>query len=480
MAKLSRIEQLFHQVVQDPAAAKSVLRVECQGDDNLMQAVLDLVAVHSENAVMFVDQPVAGLGAVQNPLINSEQRQPEMGDMLLNYQILKPLGEGGMGAVFLARELEPIQRFVAIKMLKNGVGDPQAAHRFAVERQALAVFRHSAIPSILNAGTADCGSAFLVLEFVDGIAIHTYCQQHDVDIRQRLRLFSDLCQTVHYVHNCGFVHRDIKSANVLVDREDGKVRVHLIDFGIARVETESVDILKGDTGPGQILGTPGCMSPEQYLPGPALIDHRSDIYSLGLLLYKLLTNTSPLESLGDDANSKLAALQNPTPPSVAASLPVDKRLASRLDFMTLKCLQVSPDERYRTVTELLADVAAALTTDTPIALPVRKSSQSRWRRLSRFVSTLACAVVLLVLPHSEITVSAPEVVNSSAVDSASASVVRVDSETFERIAEILNSSGVQTASLAGSVEIRAGIASASPGNQQVVTLLPDFVPADAI
>lgn len=488
MATLSRIEELFHFAVQNPSTAESVLQSECADDDSLLQSVLELLRVHSEDAEMIFDRPLVQVSEFSLAaeldwrLSEDDDCRLQPGDVLLNYQIVRQLGEGGMATAFLAKELHPIQRLVAIKVLKSGFYDSQAVHRFAVERQVLAALRHPAIPTILNAGITGNGFAFLALEFIDGVAISSYCQKHNANATERIRLFAELCRIVGYVHDCGFIHRDIKSANVLVAASGGVARVHLIDFGIARVDSDAIDSLKGDTGTGQILGTPNCMSPEQFLPGLAPVDHRSDIYSLGLLLYRLLTDSTPLEQTSEDSASKLAALQHPVPPSAVATLDIHPQTARQIDSIALKCLQVSVDQRYQATSELVRDLECILNS---ASIPACQPSTLGMRPVKQLVSMMACAAMFLFLPASDMPVSSPATEtlvgqNDVVQTKASADIVQVDSATFDHISRILNDKGISAPATEGRLQIHAVAESDSPNDQQVVTLMPDFVPADAI
>jgi serine/threonine protein kinase len=219
----------------------------------------------------------------------------QAGSVIGSYRLVQQLGEGGMGAVFLAEQTEPVQRQVALKIIKPGMDSHQVIARFEAERQTLALMDHPSIARVLDAGTTASGRPYFVMELVKGVPITRYCDEHRLTPRQRLELFVPVCQAVQHAHTKGIIHRDLKPSNVLVTLYDGKPVPKVIDFGIAKATAQQLTERPLFTEVGQIVGTLEYMSPEQADLNNQDIDTRSDIYSLGVLLYELLAGTTPLE-----------------------------------------------------------------------------------------------------------------------------------------------------------------------------------------
>ena len=215
------------------------------------------------------------------------------GTKLGPYTLVQLLGEGGMGAVYQAQQEQPVRRTVALKVIKPGLNSSAIVNRFQAELQALALMDHPHIATVLDAGLTDSGLPYFVMEFVRGVPLITYCDQHRLTIEQRLKVFILVCQAIQHAHQKGIIHRDIKPTNVLVSDSDQGPVPKVIDFGLARA-TESEN-QEGITQFGTVLGTLEYMSPEQAGLGSMWVDTRTDIYSLGVLLYELLTGTTPLE-----------------------------------------------------------------------------------------------------------------------------------------------------------------------------------------
>ena len=275
--------------------------------------------------------------------------------------LLRQLGEGGMGTVFLAAQSEPLQREVAVKVIRPGMDSRQVLARFEAERQALALMDHPNIAKVHDAGTTPDGRPYFVMERIDGVPITDYCDRARLSVRrQRLELFVPVCQAVQHAHQKGVIHRDLKPSNVLVTLYDGRAVPKVIDFGISKATGQKLTERTLETQVGSVVGTLEYMSPEQAEPGQLDIDTRSDIYSLGVLLYELLTGTTPLRPMrlgGAGLLDLLRAVRENEPPrpstrlsttdelpAVAASRDAEPRrliglVRGDLDWIVMKCLE---------------------------------------------------------------------------------------------------------------------------------------------
>jgi WD40 repeat protein/serine/threonine protein kinase len=334
------------------------------------------------------------------------------------YKLVEAIGEGGMGSVFMAQQTEPVKRAVAVKVIKAGMDSRAVLVRFEAERQALAMMDHPNIAKVLDAGTTDGGRPFFVMELVKGTPITRYCDEHKLTPRQRLELFVPVCQAIQHAHQKGIIHRDIKPSNVLVALYDDRPVPKVIDFGVAKAAGQSLTEKTLMTGFGQIVGTPEYMSPEQASLNNLDIDTRSDVYSLGVLLYELLTGTTPVDkkSLGRAAlfeilrivreveaprpSAKLSTID--TLPSVAANRGTEPARLSRLmrgelDWLVMKALEKDRTRRYETANGLARDIERYLADEVIEARP-----PSVGYRASKFVrrhrgQVLAASLVLAAL-----------------------------------------------------------------------------------
>jgi serine/threonine protein kinase len=252
------------------------------------------------------------------------------GAMIGPYRLLEQIGEGGFGVVFLAEQSSPVRRQVALKIIKPGMDSREIIGRFNAERQALAMMDHPGIARVYDAGTTENGRPYFVMELVRGVPITDYCEQCNLDVRQRLELFVAACQAVQHAHQKGVIHRDIKPTNVLVSLQDGRAAPKIIDFGIAKAIDQRLTDQTLATGFAQMIGTPLYMSPEQAELSPLGVDTRSDIYSLGVLLYELITGTTPfgkdrLHSVSCDEMRRIIREEEPPTPSARLTTLSSKR-----------------------------------------------------------------------------------------------------------------------------------------------------------
>ena len=336
------------------------------------------------------------------------------------YRLLRKIGEGGMGQVWMARQTTPVNRIVALKFLRGGMYDSSVMIRFESERQALAIMEHPAIAKVLDAGATPDGQPYFVMEYVDGPSITRYCDAKKLNVQARLRLFIQVCEGVQHAHQKAMIHRDLKPSNILVAEVDGKPVPRIIDFGIAKaIAPQAGGEQTMLTQMGAMLGTPGYMSPEQVDPGVLDIDTRTDVYSLGVILYVLITGYLPLDPDEwkkkplDEALRELREMDPPSPSTKVgqetktstahaenrATQPAQlvNQLRGDLDWIVMKAIEKERDRRYGTPNELAADLERYLSDQPVLARPASAAYrlQKYVRRHRVGVSVAALLVVLL-------------------------------------------------------------------------------------
>ena len=286
------VKAIFDRAVEIESLAERAAYLDgaCAAAPEIRQKVEALLTAYQQ-AGSFLEPRAAGPG----PTLDEPAITERPGTVIGPYKLLEQIGEGGFGVVFLAEQTAPVQRKVALKIIKPGMDSRQVIARFEAERQALALMDHPNIAKVLEAGTTDTGRPYFVMELVKGIPITKYCDDNHLTPRERLELFIPVCHAVQHAHQKGIIHRDIKPSNVLVALYDGRPVPKVIDFGVAKATSQKLTERTMFTQYGQIVGTLEYMSPEQADLNQLDIDIRSDIYSLGVLLYELLTGTTPFE-----------------------------------------------------------------------------------------------------------------------------------------------------------------------------------------
>src|SRR5262245_49393104 len=316
------IEELFFAARErkGPEARSPVLDEVCS-DLEARRRIEQLLAVDPEaNDFLAAPAPMPTATAA----LDSRSVVEECGTLVGPYKLLEPIGEGGMGTVFMAEQAEPIRRRVALKVIKPGMDSKQVVARFEAERQALALMDHPNIARVFDGGTTNGGRPYFVMELVRGLPITEHCDHHRLNPRDRTGLFQSLCSAVQHAHQKGVIHRDLKPSNVLVSMYDATPVVKVIDFGIAKALGQELTDRTFFTGFAQLVGTPAYMSPEQAGLSGLDVDTRSDVYSLGVLLYELLTGSTPfdkdrLRAAGYDELRRIIREEEPVRPSARLS-----------------------------------------------------------------------------------------------------------------------------------------------------------------
>jgi len=353
----------------------------------------------------------------EDPTLRMEFPAPAYGNAIGPYRLIQPIGQGGMGEVWLAEQREPVRRRVAIKLIKAGMDTREVVARFESERQALALMDHPAIAKVFDAGSTPDGRPYFAMEYVPGIPITAYCDKHKLTITKRLELFMRVCEGVQHAHQKAVIHRDLKPSNILVSDVDGGPMPRIIDFGVAKATSQPLTAETMLTRLGAIVGTPGYISPEQVDSAGEDIDTRTDVYSLGVVLYQLLVGAPPLDfhkvpldqiprklreedapspstklrSLGDD--SKTAAENRRTdPPTLAGQLRGD------LDAIALKALEKDRSRRYGSPSDLAADIGRYLKHEPVLAVAPSAAYRARkFARRYRGPLITACAFALVFI-----------------------------------------------------------------------------------
>ncbi len=392
-------ETILDAALARPRAERPAFVVQaCGGDQRLLSLVQALLLAHDRAAVASIAAPIPPALRV-TPSVGESP-----GDRIGHYKLLQKIGEGGCGVVYMAEQEEPVRRRVALKVIKLGMDTRQVIARFEAERQALAIMDHPNIAKVLDAGATENGRPYFVMELVRGIKVTEYCDQNNLPTEKRLDLFIQICKAIQHAHQKGIIHRDIKPSNILVTLHDGIAVPKVIDFGIAKAIEQRLTDKTLFTALEQFVGTPAYMSPEQAEMSGLDIDTRSDIYSLGVLLYELLTGKVPFEAkdlaaAGLEAMRQIIRERDPVPPSTristldaAEQTTIARRrqveppklihiVRGDLDWIVMKCLEKDRTRRYETTNGLARDIERFLSNEPVAARP--PGNYYRFRKLVR-------------------------------------------------------------------------------------------------
>jgi serine/threonine protein kinase len=363
---------------REPDLRVAFLREACGVEESLRTELESLLAAY-ENSAGWSKPP--WLEAATESILEIKSIGP--------YRLIRKLGEGGMGQVWLAEQTAPVRRQVAVKLVRIGAFDEAVLRRFQAERQSLAMMDHPAIAKVFDAGATPEGQPYFVMEYVAGLPITDYCNQHKLGIHERLALFIETCDGVQHAHQKAIIHRDLKPANILVVEVDGNPMPRIIDFGLAKALTPQLEGQTLFTQAGAFLGTPGYMSPEQADAERKDVDTRSDVYSLGVVLYVLLTGSLPFEASkrrpldevlrqlreedplrpstrvsGAGSTSRVTAAERGLEPRQLVS-----QLRGDLDWITMKALERDRTRRYGSPSDFAADIQRHLRNEPVLAGP---------------------------------------------------------------------------------------------------------------
>jgi len=437
-----KIERLYYSALNEEKSARSAhLQQACGADEALRRAVELLLAQHEKDD-NFLESPAMEVAAKQladqadaalphalaganietsglDPTYPSSETVADIPSIpqktLGPYWLMKKLGEGGMGKVWLAEQTAPVRRRVALKLIKAGMYDDAVLKRFASERQALAIMDHPSIAKVFDAGTTSDGQPYFVMEYVPGVPITDYCDQKRLNIRERMELFIKVSDGVQHAHLKAIIHRDLKPANILVTEVDGKPLPRIIDFGLAKATTSLAPDESMLTRVGAFVGTPGYMSPEQADTSLQDVDTRTDVYSLGVVLYVLLTGSLPFDSK-KNVQEVLRQVREDEPPRPSTKIATDKKsstgsaqnraseprqleklLRGDLDWITMKALEKDRTRRYGTPSELAADITRYLNHEPVVARPASAAYRMRkYVRRHRIAVAVATGLIAVL------------------------------------------------------------------------------------
>jgi serine/threonine protein kinase len=419
-----RAQQLFLAAseLDSPESQAKFLDEACGGDRALRDEVESLLAV-SRRAGEFLERAAPDRARDVREFGDTADHLPTTqapGALIGPYKLLEAIGEGGMGTVWVAEQTRPMRRKVALKLVKPGMDSRQVLSRFEAERQALALMDHPNIAKVYDGGMTEQGRPYFVMEYVKGIPLTKYCDDARLPLQERLKLFVSICQAVQHAHQKGIIHRDLKPSNILVCLYDGQPVPKVIDFGLAKAMHQPLTEHTLHTAHGFMVGTPLYMSPEQAEFNNLDVDTRTDIYSLGVILYELLTGGTPLEQQQfkqaalDEMLRLIKEVEPPKPstrlsgsaslPSIAAQRGLDpaqlsKQVRGDLDWIVMKSLEKERSRRYETANGLARDVERFLNDEPVEACPPSTGYRLRklLRRHRRSVALAASVLTALLI-----------------------------------------------------------------------------------
>lgn len=408
----SRVKEIVGAALErEPDDRPAFLDLACSQDPGLRAEVESLLAAHAEAVAIFNSE---------DPDSNAKSDAASVPRTNGPYKLIRELGAGGMGQVWLAEQTEPVHRRVALKLIKSGMYDNTTVQRFQAERQSLAIMEHPAIAKVFDAGATPQGQPYFAMEYVDGAPITDYCDRKKLAIQERLRLFIQVCEGVQHAHQKAIIHRDLKPSNILVTEIDRKPTPRIIDFGLAKATAPHFGVQASFTQVGAFLGTPGYMSPEQVDPNLHDVDTRTDVYSLGVVLYELLTGDLPFDTSKwkkQNLDEVLRQLRETDPQRPSTKVGTNRgmstaradarnteprqlvsQLRGDLDWITLKALEKDRERRYPTPAALAADIECYLGSRPVLARPASVAYRFRkyiLRHRAGVVVALGAVIVLL-------------------------------------------------------------------------------------
>ena len=409
----------------DLAPADRLTFLQALGDEDVRHEAQRLLAEY-EQAGSFLSMPALTLESGLKPTKDKDMERGEAaGTIIDRYRLQQKIGEGGMGEVWLAEQKEPVRRRVALKLIKAGMNSREVIARFESERQALALMDHPAIAKVLDAGSTPEGAPYFVMEYVAGVPITTYCDNHKLSTRERLELFIHVCEGVQHAHQKAIIHRDLKPSNILVSDVDGRAAPKIIDFGVAKALAQKLTADTMFTRVGALVGTPEYMSPEQANSSGEDIDTRTDVYSLGIILYELLAGVPPLDLRKIAFEEFLRRLREDEPPKPSTKirtqdpatstdvarkrqtepLALARQMRGDLDSIALKALEKDRSRRYGSPSDFAADIGRYLKNEAVLAVPPSAAYRARkFARRHRAALIAACAFALVLIAAAAVSI----------------------------------------------------------------------------